>query len=362
MNDSIQSSNKEKGQIFSGNIYIFHALDVGYEIDTDKIKASNALTIKPLSLPKYFKNYHMPLAVELPTKAQKSSCVSCKLHNFGPIALTYKIPFKDTLENVRLKLQDTVGKFHEESITDAKSVFDKIERFTSRPQFFQTRSAYVVIQVDQQPAVLNIDDFKKNYGGLIASMLRFETETLSEYQKNEILQDALGYFRADMVVVDTEAAFIYDDDYAEILDLIEFCNIQNLELRYFDRLLDNQLNIIYEEKMGRIAPIYYLPFIRPPWAGPTRDLGKLRVEISVITERLDNSIKLAGEAYFSELYDLMVVKLGLKNWHNSINKKLEIIGDIRAVYQNKIDAIREDMLSLLVILLILIEVIIGLMK
>jgi hypothetical protein len=362
MNDPMQSTGKEKGQIFSGNIYIFHALDVGYEIEIDKVKAANELATRPLSLPKYFKNYHTPLAVELPNRPETSTCVSCKIHNFGPIALSYKIPFKDTLENVRLMLQDTVARFQEESIIDARSVFNKIERFTARPHFFQTRSSYVVIQVDQGTDPKNIDDFKKNYGGIIASMLRFETETLSEYQKNEILQDALGYFRKDMIVVDTEATFIYDDDYTELLDLIEFCNIQNLELRYFDRLLDTQLNTIYEEKMERVSPVHYLPFIHPPWAGPTRDLGKLRVEISVISERLDNSIKLAGEAYFSELYDLMVIKLGLKNWHTSINKKLEIIGDIRAVYQNKIDTIREDMLSLLVILLIFIEVIIGLLK
>ncbi len=362
MNESTQSTHKEKSQIFSGNIYIFHALDVGYEIDTDKIKASNELVSRPLSLPKYFKNYHTPLAVDLPNRRSGSACVSCKIHNFGPIALTYKVPFKDTLENIRMRLQDTDNKIQEESIIDARSVFDKIERFTSRPQFFQTRSSYVVIQVDQQPEVLSIDDLKKNYGGLIASMLRFETETLSEYQKNEILQDAIGYFRADMIVVDTEAAFVYDEEYGEVLDLLEFCNIQNLELRYFDRILDTQLNIMYEEKMAKIPLIYYLPFIRPPWGGPTTDLGKLRVEISVISERLENSIKLAGEPYFSELYDLMVVKLGLKNLHSSINKKLDIIGDIRAVYQNQIDAIREDMLSLLVIFLILTEVIIGLLK
>ena len=43
-------------------------------------------------------------------------------------------------------------------------------------------------------------------------------------------------------------------------------------------------------------------------------------------------------------------------------KKLSIVRDVRSIYQNKINSIREDMLSVLIIILILIEVIIGLSK
>lgn len=362
MDKSAQAAKKENGQTFSGNIYIFHAFDVGYEIDLDRLKESKKLIQQTLTLPKYFKKYHTPLAIDLPHPHTTSKCISCKIHNFGPISLTYKIPFKDSLENVRMGLQELENEFQEESVINARSVFNNIKQYVMKPHFFQTRSSYVVIQVDQQPETLGVDVLKKKYGGLVASMLRFETETLSEYQKNEILQDAIGYFRGDMIVIDTEAAFVYDDDYEEILDLFEFCNIQNLQLRYFDRLLDRQLNLIYEEKLGKLPFTHYLPFIRAPWRGPVSDLGKLRVDISVISERLENSIKLAGEAYFSELYDLLVDKLDLKNWHDSINKKLAIISDIRSVYQHKIDAIREDMLTMLIIILIFTELLVGILK
>ena len=94
---------------------------------------------------------------------------------------------------------------------------------------------------------------------------------------------------------------------------------------------------------------------------PIDELGKLRVDISVITERLEGSIKLAGEAYFSELYSLLVDKLGLEDWKESIAKKLSIIKDIRSVFQQKIDAAREDLLSVLIIILIFIELVIGLL-
>ena len=105
-----------------------------------------------------------------------------------------------------------------------------------------------------------------------------------------------------------------------------------------------------------------VPFIRTPWKGPVADLQKLRVDISVITERLESSIKLVGEAYFSELYDLLVKKLALKSWHDSIMRKLDILSDIRSVYQHKMDAIREDLLSTLIIILIFIELMVGIFK
>jgi len=352
----------KNGQIFSGNIYIFHAFDVGYEIDLSGIKESQKVILRPTSTPKYFKNYHTPLTIDLPHPHTTSKCISCKVHNFGPLSLTYKIPFKNSLDGVRAELQKIDNEYQEESIANAKSVFNKIKSHITNAKFFQTQSSYVVIQLDPMPTGVTIDVLKKKYGGVIASMLRFETETLSEHQKNEILNDAIGYFRGDMLVIDTEAAFVYDKEYEEILDLFEFANIQRLELRYFDRLLDRQLNLIYEEKLEKIPFTSYLPFIRAPWRGPVSDLGKLRVDISVISERLENSIKLAGETYFSELYTLLVDKLDLKNWHDSINKKLDIIADVRSVYQHKIDAIREDLLTMLIIILIFIELLVGLWK
>ena len=193
-------------------------------------------------------------------------------------------------------------------------------------------------------------------------MLRFELESLSEDQHNEILDSAIGYFRGDLIIVDIDATFAYDDEFEEIKDFFEFANIQQLELRYFDRFLDEQLNRIYEEGVQKLSIKSYLPFIGILASDPVGDLGKLKADISVITERLESSIKIAGEPYFSELYELLVKKLDLKNWRSAIDRKLAIIHDVRVVYQHKTDAIREDLVSALIVLLIFIELIIGILS
>ncbi|MGC2310724.1 MAG: hypothetical protein WA432_03835 [Candidatus Babeliaceae bacterium] len=357
------SENNERNMTshkFTGHIYIFHAFDVGEDINLERVSNEKLVVRNPLTLSKYFKNYHIPLTVELPN-THNVHCENAKLHNFGVITLCYKIPFNATLEELRTHINDIDDQYHKQSIKDAQILFDRIKNAIKHPHFFHLRKSYVVIQVQPEPEKIDVLSLKDQYGNIIASLLRFETETLSEYQKNEILETAFGYYRGDLILIDTEAAFVYDDEYEDILDIFDFANIQQLELQYFDRVLDKQLNTVYEREVKRLPLKTYLPFIGSAVSDPVSDLGKLRVDISVITERLENSIKLSGEPYYAELYSIITQKLGLKNWKDSINNKLGIIHDIGTVYQHKVDGIREDLLSTSVIVLIIIEIIIGIL-
>lgn len=346
---------------FTGNIFIFYAYDVGDDIDLKKIEEKRSIDTLPLQSAKYLRYYHTPLAVELPHPHTSSKCFDSKVHSFGVISLAYKIPFNDTLENIRTNLNKLDAEFQEQSVADAHSIFKKIKKFIKQPRFFHLKSWYVVIQVDPVKSI-GPSTLKEKFGSVIASSLRFETENLSEYKKNEILEDARGYYRGDLIVVDTDAAFVYDDEYEEILDLFDFANIQNLELQYYDQALDKQLDFVYQRQVRTLPLKAYLPFIGTRMKDPVSALGLLKVDIQSIIERLDRSVKLAGESYTSEIYTLLIEKLDLDNWKASIDNKLDIIKDIYTVYQDKIDTIREDLLSVLVILLIFIEIVVGVLS
>jgi hypothetical protein len=356
-NKSAISPASTENTIFTGHIYIFHAFDVGDDISLGKVQKLRSINNLPLNLPKYFKNYHVPLNIELPHPNDSARCTGVKIYNFGGMSLTYKIPFKDSLENLRKEFSNLYDQYREQSFTDARLVYSRIEGNIKKPHFFVTNAAYIVIQVDPQPGKIDAATLKTDFGALIASTLRFETQTLSEAQKNDILEPALGYFRGDLIVVDIDAAFVCDPEYEEILDLFEFANIQYLELQYFDRLLDQQLNRLYEDDRKSLPLKSYLPFVETD--DKVRYLSRLKVDISVITERLENSIKLAGEPYFTELYELLIKKLELREWKASIDRKLNIIRDVQDIYQHQIDSIREDILTVLIIILIFVELIVG---
>ena len=349
-----------EGKVFSGNIYIFHAFDVSEDINLERIKQANVLRILPPALPKYFKNYQVPLNVELPPTQNPQKYHSIKINDFGAFSICYKVPFNDTLENVRAKMELIHNQFQDYAIADAQQVFKLIAPFAKQATFFQLNADYTIIQVDFDPN-LDTREFKEQYGNTIASLIRFETESLADYQKRDILETAIGYYRGDLIVIDGEAAFVYDEDYANLLDLFEFSNIQYLELMYFDQVLAKRLNQLYERKGSLIPKRQFIPILGLP-RNPVADLGRLKVDISVISEQLQNSIMLTNEPYLTEIYDILSEKLDLIGWKASIDNKLEIIKDVNTVYYNRLLTIRSEILEVLIIVLIGIELILGFFK
>jgi len=341
--------------IFSGNIYIFYACDVGDDINIDMIEEMRSVKKVPQKIRKYFKNYHVPLAVSFSSE-QPTACISAKINSFGALSLIYKIPFTTSLE----ELHKTFGTISENCVgqaeADSRILYKKIERTITHAHFSNMHTWYAVIQINPHNTLIDPQKLQTEHGGTIASLLRFETETLSEYQVNDIWRSGIGYFRGDLILVDTDAAFIYNGDYEDLIDLFEFATIQSLELHYFDRTLDQKLNSIYEGRVKQFPTHAYFPLISAFIDDPIDRLGKMKVDISVITERLESTIKLAGEPYLSEIYDLLVENLDLKSWKDSIDRKLKIIESVQRDYQHKIETNREDLVSLLILILIFIEV------
>lgn len=351
---------ESKTIVFNGNIFIFYAFDIGDDIDFEKIEKNYPTILRPYTQPKYFKNYQSPLNVELPHPHSTSSCVSSKLLRFGVLSLIYKVPFSETLSDLQQIINDIDQKYQEQSASDALSLYKKIKPYIIKPHFFHLRSNYTVIQTNpiQGQEAKNL---KELFGNNIASLLRLETKNLSQAQRNEILESAREYYRSDLVVIDTEAAFISDSEYDELIEIFEFANIQQLELQYYDQVLNKTLNSIYESRIPNTPWSNYLPFVNTHH-NATLELGRLRVDISVITEQLQNSIKLTSDQYLCDIYQMLFEKLDLEKWQNSISKKLDIIKDVREIYENQVTSIRDDMLSVLIIILIFIELVIGLLN
>lgn len=345
---------------FSGHIYIFHSFDVGDDINIETVKNKKLVTGRSSKPPKYFKGYQNPIEVELPHPHATSHCESVKLYQFGVCTLRYKIPFTSTLEKLRGEINKIENEYMEQSIDDASALFNQIKEAIKHPNFFHTKESYLLIQLNPDKKISS-QILRKKYGELIAATLRFETDDLDDYKKNEILERALGYYREDLFIIDTEASFIYSDDYEKLLDLFGFVNVQNLELQYFNKVLNEKLNKVYSQGIKERKLKDSIPFIRSSRAKEMSELSTLRVEISVITERLENSIRLTDEPYYSEIYSKLSIALDLDRWKTSIEKKLDIIHDISAIHEDEIRGLREDIFNVLIVLLIFFEFLLAIM-
>lgn len=354
---------EEMDNIFSGNIYLLHAFDMGDDIDLEKVKKLQSIHTCPRTWPKHFKHFHMPLTIELspPTTPGALKCFRANVHHFGAVSLMYKIPFKGTLDVLQSKISALNAQYQNQSMEDATNLFQQIKDCIVQPKSFHHRTSYVVTHIDPQDQNISSEEMASRYGTTIAAALRFEKNAISEFQMKEILHSTTGYYEQDLVIIDTESAFVYDHEPEELLDFFEQALIQQLELQYFDKLLDRKLDDVYNQTIQKKSFYTYLPFVGTLY-DPLSELSKLKVDISVITERLNNSIKLTGEAYYSKIYDLLVKKLEIEAWKESVEKKLSIVHDVRSIYQSKVNSIREDLLSTLVIILIMIELLVGLLR
>ncbi len=364
MNQKEIMNNKEH-RIFNGNILLFYAFDVGDEIDLDTVRKKELLPIRSTVVSPYFKDYHIPLSFQMPPDAagfmQETDCIMSKLHHFGVLSFCYRVPFTATFDELKPRLIHVHEQYEKKAEHDAQVVFNAIARTVRKPKFYQLKHSYYVVHVNPFTG-MSANEFKQEYAQQIAAMLRLEVQNLADYQCDAILASTIGYFGEDFIVIDSEASFVFDDEYFETLEFFEMANIQVLELQYFDRVLYNKLNFFYSQEKISVPWKAYVPLIESWVESPVTQLAKLRVDVSVITEQLENNIKMVGDAYFSQLYMMLIDKLTLRGWMETINKKLEIMKDIYSIYQNRLLAIREEMLTLVIIVLIAVEVFVAFMR
>lgn len=367
-------ANLKSEQTLTGNILLFHAFDVGQSIDIKQIKDKKLVTLSASVAFPYFKNYHIPLFVEVPNfvpskmvdegikSSTRMDCLYARIHNFGAISLCYKIPFCATLDTLKVKIIQTVENYRKISKKDAAYIFDKISSAIAQPHFYNLRSEYYAVQVNSFNEKLEPEDFKEKYGSQIASMLRLEVQNLSEFQEEDILESVTGYYGKDMVVIDTEGAFIFDDEYYEVIEFFELANVQKLELQCFDKILDQELNLLHKNEKYKMSLMSYVPVISTNLDTLLTRLMHLRLDVSVVSERLSNSIKMVGNAYYAKLYSMLVDKLALGEWKTSINEKMSIINELYMVRKNQLDTARSEFLEIVIIILITLDALLAFWK
>src|SRR5690606_35285260 len=108
----------------------------------------------------------------------------------------------------------------------------------------------------------------------LAGLVRLEDEPLSRDEVNSAVQARISYSPADLLVADWSAAVLIDENCAETLQTLEFANVQLLEYRCIDDLLDDRLSAAYSAIHNTLDR--WLPFWRSQ-SRPLRRLGELRI-------------------------------------------------------------------------------------
>jgi hypothetical protein len=192
------------------------------------------------------------------------------------------------------------------------------------------------------------------HGGEIAQIVRGESTALSDTERQEILQSSLSYYPTDLLVPGWTAALVYDTEEgaAPTIQLLEYANTQLLEFRHYDAVLTRVLQGVYRslDKGGGFLSHWKL-------AREAERLNALRLEVTELTERIDNSIKFLSDMFYARLYRLAANKVGVSDYRNLVDQKLRTAGELYQFMVERFQHSRGFVLELGVVIILIIELV-----
>ncbi len=284
-----------------------------------------------------------------------------RAHDFGAVTVMLQRPLSGPLESlspvtaalVRTRaLENVAASFVRQLLPAAKPAI-------LRGSFGETGEDYYVIWVKSFDRPVTPAELIESHRGPIARTLRCEKERLATGEAEELFETAISYHPNDLVVVDWNAAFIFGTQGAQLLDAFEFLNVQLVELRFFDQRLDARINDFFEKayRRPRLHTIAHNPYRRL-----MDEVAELKIETTLIAERVGNALKFIDDLYIAKVYDVTAGRLHLDAWRGSVESKLRVVHEIFEILDRRAATRRAEALELAIILLIAVEIVLSFWK
>ncbi|MGE5232357.1 MAG: hypothetical protein ACM3NS_11490 [Deltaproteobacteria bacterium] len=344
-----------------GSCQVLVAFEVGQAIDLDRAEQLAAGgTRRPLRpsrrAPQQFGTRAAPLRIQRDAAGAPAVAglvptgVEVSLYEFGAASVGISFPLAGPLDALPDLSDELYG--HPALLADARAriagLLDSLAPAVTRPKLSEIVEDYVLFRIDALATPLAPDELVREHGAVIARTLRAERGPVSDQEIADALSARLSAGPSDLVVVDWNAALVYDPDPAETCAVLEFANVQLLEMRFLDAQLDSALERAYDtlSRAGRGAAVLrsYAPVLGR--------VAELQADAAVLFERVTNALKLVGDQYLSRLYRLVSARFHLSDWDASIVRKLQTIDGIYQKLADRATARRLEVLEWIVILLI----------
>jgi hypothetical protein len=358
-------------RIARGRLFALFSFDVGYEIDLGRVRAVQAAA-PPSGDGGGSGRKSTPARVQFPSPAvtipagqqtlllagrSVGADVSLRAHEFGAVTVVFTVPF-DGVDLSGLPAFTTTLTSGTGLETAARATLraelprlgDAVVRpATDAPELVED---YYVVQVSRFDPPTEAPALLGTHRDLLARIVHCEPQDLSPSETDEVLRTAVTYRPRDLVVTDWNVALVFDEEWEDALDVLELLNVQLLELRFLDAMLDRRIGALYEHVS---RPRRLLSFRRE--VVKVRELSEIRLDTATLRERLVNAVKLVGDLYLTKIYARTADRLHLGEWQRSIDGKLELVQKIADVLEGRAATARAELLELTIILLIAFEIV-----
>jgi len=325
-----------------------------------------------------------PLRIVQPAKAlavagaefQTSPEVEITLYDFGAISIAFRVSLAGmTLESMRrlsASLSDDTT-----LLSAARAHADRVAlslgSAASRASMAEPVEDYLVFHAhrwhmdsnEERGATGTPAPPLTTFGAGIAKVLRAAEEDLSESEVAEALACTIAYGKHDLAVIDWNAAILFEPDMrsaADAVAVLEFANVELLEMRFLDDRLDATLDRAYRDLSSELerAERRWRVLLGGWNSGVERErrrLAALQMDSALLFEGVNNALKLLGDQYLARVYRLTARRFHLAEWDGAILRKLETL---QRLYEKTADTQatrRMEILEWIIIILIALSIV-----
>lgn len=344
----------------AGTCFALYAFDVAHAIDlaaAEQRLAAERVRVKVRRrAPAGFEYRPAPLrltsgaAPHAVGEWQTHAGVEVVLYDFGAVSVGFAIPLAgplDRLPGLAEALYDNatlVAAAREEVAHTVAELGDAV----GRAHVAELVEDYAIFQIAELAPGLTADALLAAHASLVGQVLRAEARPLSQQEVAEATAFRISFGPDDVAVIETDAAFVLDPEADDVRAVLEFANIQLLEMRYLDLRLDGTLDRAYE----------VLARGREPGLGGAelRRLAQLQLDAAILFEQVSNALKLIGDQYLVRVYAMAARRFHLGEWDASISRKLDTLERIYQKVSDRAATRRMEVLEWIIIVLIAVSI------
>ena len=352
--------------VASGSCFALFAYDVGLGIELDEadrritaLKERARIRHKRRA-PRYFDYEPPPLRV-----IQEAEPVSlgrwttapgaeCVLFDFGGVLVTYRIALSGSLDDLVTLSEELYdcAPLLRDSRERVEALVGAVSPAVKQPAIGPQVENYSIFQIEAFEGGRRPDELCTTDAPRLARLLRSERSELSAGEVADVVSHRISFGADDVTVIDWDGALLYDRDADDVRAVLEFANVELLQMRALDARLDEALGDAYEQLSRRQRSI---------WPGfLTRDLsriGQSQVDGAILFEGVNNALKLLGDQYLARVYRLASERFHLAEWDATILRKLETLDSIYEKVSTVAANRRIELLEWIIILLIALEIV-----
>ena len=358
--------------IREGSCFALFAYEVGLAIDLDRAEEritslkERARIRHKRRAPSYFEYSPAPLRVAQEADAvaigpfATIASVDILLYDFGAVSVSYKIPLRGPFASLLTLSEDLYenATLLADSRWRVEQLIADIAPAITRPAIASFVEPYAIFEIAALEPPLPPDALYAEHAQEIAQILRAERAVLSRDEVRDAIGHRLSFGADDLAIIDWEAAILFDREAEDVRDVLEFANVELLEMRF----LDQQLDVALEQAYETLPRQTWWRLALPGASGPDlRRIGTLQVESAVLFEGVNNALKLLGDQYLARVYRLVSERFHLADWDASILRKLETLESIYQKMSDFAGTRRMEALEWIIIVLITLSIVLPIL-